>query len=453
MTARIALLFALMPAAAFAQLQLFTFDGTSEKAAASLTDFGSISAGDTREIRFHARNNGNAAVALTTVSLAGQGFSISAVPSLPYVIAPTNFAEVRVRFSAANPGSYSAMFAVNSTQTLLVSTVVASATVSLANDTIGAILTSGTTLDFGRVQKNKSGSLGIRIANGTNSQLTMQSCAISGDPFHAPALHCPMMLAPGDATVINISFDPKTAGVVKGSLTLDSRTFVLSGIAFDPPLPEPSIAFATPLASGTQQKLAINLAAVSEASGTGTVSLSFQPAPGAADDPAVRFTSSGARNLSFQVAEGAKSAAFPAGVDTVFQTGTTAGTIVFRVQLGDYDFQFPFTIAPASVSIDHASATRRVSDLDVSVTGFDNTRTAGRFSFTFYDTAGKMVQPGTVRADWSELFTNYFKLSKVGGSFTMRATFPVSGDASQIGGVDVEMTNSAGVTRTTRLTF
>jgi hypothetical protein len=137
----------------------------------------------------------------------------------------------------------------------------------------------------------------------------------------------------------------------------------------------------------------------------------------------------------------------------VFQTGTTAGTIVFRVKLGDYDEQFSFPVAPVSIHVDKATAARRVNDLDVSVTGFDNTRTAGRFSFTFYDTSGHQVQPGAVPADWTTTFSNYFRTSKAGGSFTIRATFPFSGDASQISGVEVEMTNSAGVTRSTRIPF
>ena len=45
---------------ALAQLQLYTFDGTSERAVASMNDLGSIAVGDSREIRFHARNAGTA---------------------------------------------------------------------------------------------------------------------------------------------------------------------------------------------------------------------------------------------------------------------------------------------------------------------------------------------------------------------------------------------------------
>ncbi len=455
MIARWLLPCALVPAAAFAQLQLLTFDGTVEKAATAITDVGTVSVGDSRELRFHVRNAGSASISLQSVAVAGQGFSISSAPSLPFSIAPSNFSEVRVRFSAGAAGSYSAILGVNSLQTLLRATVVQGATISVVNSTIGTILTSGSTLDFGRVQKGQSGTQDVRIANATNSKLSIQSCAVSGSAFSAPALKCPMSLASGDAITISLSFNPTVAAVQQGTLSFDDRTFALSGVGFDPPLPKPTVKFDAPLSSGTQQRLAIQLLSVPETSGSGTVSLTFQPVPGssASDDPAVMFTSSGARTLSFQVKQGDAAGTFPTGVDTVFQTGTTAGAIVFRVRLGSYDEQFSFPVAPIPMHLDKATAARRVNDLDVSLTGFDNTRTAGRFTFTFFDTSGRQVQPGAVPADWTQTFAGYFGNSKVGGSFTLRATFPVSGDATQIAGVEVEMTNSAGTTRTSRIPF
>ena len=44
-------------------------------------------------------------------------------------------------------------------------------------------------------------------------------------------------------------------------------------------------------------------------------------------------------------------------------------------------------------------------------------------------------------------FHRYFFVSNTtGGAFGLLATFPVTGDTSQIGAVDVQITNSAGVT-------
>src|SRR5579884_2270101 len=114
---RILFISALLASGAFAQMQLFTYDGTTEKPAAAITDLGSVPAGDSREIRFRVRNTGTAAVTLQTVKVAGQGFSMGSAPSLPYIIAPSNFVEFRVVFTPSAVGSYSASVSANSLQT------------------------------------------------------------------------------------------------------------------------------------------------------------------------------------------------------------------------------------------------------------------------------------------------------------------------------------------------
>ena len=217
MTRRLSLLCLLTPFLASAQLQLFTFDGSTEKAVTAIADFGTVAAGDAHEVRFHARNNTSAAIALQSISLSGQGFTLSSAPSLPFIVAPTNFTEIRVTFQAPATGTYSATFAVNSAQTMLRATVVASATVSVANSSVASLLTAGAAIDFGRVQKGASTSQQVQIANGTASSITIQSCTISGAAFQLSGLQCPATLAPTDALTATITFNPKTSGSQQGT--------------------------------------------------------------------------------------------------------------------------------------------------------------------------------------------------------------------------------------------
>lgn len=441
--------------AATGQVQLYTFDGTTEKPVTAITDLGTVAAGDARLVRFRARNNSAAAVALSaaSVTLAGPGFNWSPAPALPYTLAPANYLELRVSFQAPDPGVYSATLTANGAQTMMRASVVPSATVTVVDNSVGSVLAAGASIDFGRIQKGTSISRQIRIGNGNASAIAIQSCGVSGTAFTLTGLKCPVSIAPNDALLATLTFNPSGSGAQQGTFSLDTRSFALTGVAYDPPMPRPSISFAAPLVSATQPKLTVQLAETSQTTGAGTVTLSFQPAStNLPDDPFIRFIS-GSRTLSFAVKDGDRTAQFPAGVDTTFQTGTTAGTIVFRVQLADYDQQFSFQIAPAAIYADRATAARRTGNLDVSVTGFDNTGTAGRFSFTFYDSSGKAIQPGAIEADWSETFFNYFRKSGAGGSFTLRATFPVSGDAMQVASVDVRMTNSVGQTGISRLAF
>jgi hypothetical protein len=58
-----------------------------------------------------------------------------------------------------------------------------------------------------------------------------------------------------------------------------------------------------------------------------------------------------------------------------------------------------------------------------------------------------------IPVDAGAIFRRYFESSQAGGAFAMRATFPVTGDATRIGGVDVKVTNSAGVISARRINF
>ena len=217
-------------------------------------------------------------------------------------------------------------------------------------------------------------------------------------------------------------------------------------------MPQPSIVVSPNAASATQPLLSLTFATAAESSGAGTLTLDFQPSTSiAADDPTVLFPVSGSRRLSFQVNEGDTTVAFDKQKTVAFQTGTTAGVITFTATVGTYTVRATVAIAPAAVSVDTATVNRRASDIDVVLSGYDNSRTAGRMNFVFYDRSGAQITPGAIRVDDTADFSRYFAISRVGGAFQVRATFPVTGDVTQVGAVDVELVNSIGSTRTARL--
>jgi hypothetical protein len=80
----------------------------------------------------------------------------------------------------------------------------------------------------------------------------------------------------------------------------------------------------------------------------------------------------------------------------------------------------------------------------------DNTYSIGGMSFAFVDRSGAAI--ASVPADFSSDFQTFFK-GQTGSSFLMRASFPVTGDVSQVGGVTVMLNNSAGVVTTPSLKF
>ncbi|HEX5432329.1 MAG TPA: hypothetical protein VFW83_10195, partial [Bryobacteraceae bacterium] len=204
--------------------------------------------------------------------------------------------------------------------------------------------------------------------------------------------------------------------------------------------------------------LTMRLDAPSPIAASGSITLAFQPDTSAAlakDDPTVVFTATGARSVPFSIQTGGTQALLAGQPEAIFQTGTTAGTITFTVSSNaalSGDSSATLKIPPEPVVIDLAGAYAEAGALNLEIRGFDNTYSAGTMSFTFYDTAGRTIA-GPIQASFTASFHDYFLSSQYGGAFQALVKFPVIGDASQAGSVDLQMTNAAGSTATQHLIF
>ena len=140
----------------------------------------------------------------------------------------------------------------------------------------------------------------------------------------------------------------------------------------------------------------------------------------------------------------------------MFQTGSSSGRIRFTVTAStplQGDPTRVVIIPPEAVQIDSASALKTAGALQVQVVGLDNTLAAGAMTFTFYDLSGNRLNDGTLTADFTSTFRDYFSRSTVAGMFRAAVNFVVNGDESQVGFVDVQITNPAGSASTARLAF
>jgi hypothetical protein len=449
---RLLLLASLLPMCGFAQLQVMLFDGTTDKPIDRILEIGNAAPGDTLETRFHVRNAGPAALIFQTLAVAGASFKISSAPSLPSTIAPSNAAEFRVAFTPVGPGNYSASLQVNSTVITLRGISTAQAAL-LQNQTT---LAANATVDFGKLERGQSATLSFTLSNPSASPVSVSTVSITGAGFRGPiGLTAPLTLAANASSAFQIAFEPQTAAPFNGTLSLDQRSFKLTGLGLEPALPKATLQIDSASgASGQQAHISIPLAVASKTTATGTLTMEFHPtATGATDDPAVGFLSGPKRIASVQIAAGDTVAHFAGQPNFAFQTGTTAGTIVFSLSLPNGSAQTTYTITPALVSLDSASADKRAGDLDVVLAGFDNTHAASALSFTFFDSAGKVLQGGPIRADAAKTFRTYFDSAQSGGMFSLRAVFQVSGDASPVAGVEVVITNPAGDTHSQRIPF
>jgi len=305
------------------------------------------------------------------------------------------------------------------------------------------------------VPVTQNATIEIILLNQTSSALTAPGAVVTGTGFSldGPSPGGKVVL-PAASVAFEIQFIPTAAGVMTGTLAIGGRSYALTGTGTTPPFPQPQIVLTLPQPESAQQgTVAINLSGASQISGTGTVTLSFLPDPslaGIAADPGIAFASGG-QSATFAVFIGASAGNFDTQATLPFQTGTTAGTLTIAVQLGSNSAQQSITILPAVVGLGAVAGVRSTSTVEVDLTGYDNTRTAGALSFTFYDAAGNALAP-PIQAAASATFASYFQ-NAAGGAFALKAVFPVVGDTSRIAAFQAVVTNSAGAATTIRTIF
>jgi len=316
-------------------------------------------------------------------------------------------------------------------------------------------LAANGTADFGSVLENTTLSKTFTLTNPYSTAVHVGAISVAGSAFSGPVgISAPLDIQPGGSSSFQVTFAPKSSGQMTGSLTVDERTFVLTGLATVPALPKGTITVTSQTAvSGQQMSVSIALASTSQTTGNGTLTLAFQPASGLPDDAAVQFLSGATRNATVTISPGDSTAKIDGQTSLAFQTGTTAGNIVLTLTLPNSSDSATVTITPALVKATTATGTRQIDAMDVSIIGFDNTHSVSQLSFTFYDASGNTLQPGVIRVDATPNFKQYYAANQVGGAFVLGATFPVTGDTSKIASVDVQISNSVGIASLQRIQF
>ena len=434
---------ALAAPASFAQFDIYLVDGNVERAVPPLYELGSFHPGESGAARFRIRNTSAKPAALSVLAVNGSGFSLSGAPTLPVGLASQQAIEFQVVFQSATPGAYSAALDSEGFSVLLTATVIQSLTYRVDSQILGAA-----PVDFGGVELGSSASRHFSVENQTGSALSVPAISASGGGFSLTGTPpSGVVLQPQQTAGFDVRYQPTATGTSTGSLVIDGRAYTLTGTALAVALPKPSIGFDLPQPhSGQQGTVTVRFDAPARAAGIGFVSLDFQPQPAGASDPAIQFAAGG-RKVPFSVSPGDTQVSLP------FQTGTTAGTLVFTADLGGNSDRKTVAIPPAAVTLTASQAVRSAGTLEIRLTGFDNTRSVSRLTYTFFDASGNTIPPGALAVDSAADFTRFFQGSDAGGNFQLRAVFPVTGDASKVVAFEAAVVNSAGSATTGRVTF
>ena len=435
-------------------------------------NFGNVSVSSTQSITFTLTNQTASAVITPAISLQTEVFVPSAfalnTSSVPANIPGSGTATFTVTFSPSTTNLLTATLLVGANQYNLTGTgTVVTNIDQLAIyyvDPTQEIRTqpqAATPIDFGQLVPGTAGSVSFNFTV-TNPQtsfdaVTLSTLSVSGAAFSltgAPSL--PVTIQPNSSITFTVVFSASTSGAFTGTLSIGGRHFNLTGLAVVSPVPAMSFQLSQqPLTSQQQVTLTIDAATPSQGDHPGQLTMTFSPSvTNVSDDPAVVFLATGGRELSVNIAKGSQNVTSNGQSALLFQTGTTAGTLTFTLTfVNTPPLTQSFTITPSKIYLSGGQAVRQSPNLVVTLDGYDNTYSAGQLAFTFFDSKGKALNSTPMAVDATSSFHQYFFTgNSAGGAFALQASFPVTGDVTQIGSVAVTMTNSAGQT-TTNLSF
>lgn len=438
-----------VPLDALPALQLFWRDGAAgESPVGAEFAMPAAAPGDSATARFRIRNSGTAALEITRLSIDPGPFKTVDQFFPPYTVAPGGWADFSVRFAPAVAGEYASTLWVNTLKVTLRGSSQAAPELEMEAGGQWTRLDPAAVQTLGPVTRGAAIERRLRLAPPAGPATVMEPPALTGQKFALEA-------AGGLEFVLRFSAD--AAGVYPARITAGGRSYSFEARVVEFTLPkatlEPSSGEAQPAAS---IRVALRLAQAAQADYSGTLRVAFQSAvAGVTTDPAVVLLPGQKPAVAFKVRAGATGAEFEDGSDTVqLQTGTTAGVITLSAVVDQQQLSQTLRVAPAPPGLVSGKAAFSTTSAEVTLTGFDNTRTASRVAFTFRLKSGEVAAPGRIEADVGGLFKSYFTdNAAAAGTFRLRASFPVSGSAELLDSVEIEMTNSSGAIRTTPLRF
>jgi Abnormal spindle-like microcephaly-assoc'd, ASPM-SPD-2-Hydin len=299
--------------------------------AASL-GFGSVIDGTSSASTLTLSSTGTAAATISSLSVSGTGFSLGPV-TLPKTLSPGQTLALPVTFAPAVSGS------VAGTVTI-VSNSITNPTYTVALSGTGMTATrqltmSASSLNYGNVADGSSSTITLTATSSGNSAASLSSLSLSGSGFSMGTVALPLSLSPGQSLAIPVTFGPKTAGTVSGSLTL--ATNCTTGATWTVPLTgtgtssTPQIALsATSLGFGNvNDGSSKTLALTMTSSGTSALtvnSLSITGTGYSVGPAALPATLTVGQSLTVQIAFSPQTAGSATGKLTINSNSTTGAT-------------------------------------------------------------------------------------------------------------------------------
>jgi hypothetical protein len=187
---------------------------------AASIDFGSVNAGQTKDLKVTISNIGSGALTVSSVGSSNAQFSVVA-PSLPVTIPPGQPIDVMVRFSPNASGGIAGVLSIVSNDPTRGAITVAVTGTGGAGP-VASIAVAPESLDFGGVVLGQTKDSKLTVRNTGSAGLTVRSITSSSAAFAVVSPAVPFTVAAGNSTDVTVRFAP-SAGAVSASLTIASN--------------------------------------------------------------------------------------------------------------------------------------------------------------------------------------------------------------------------------------
>jgi P pilus assembly chaperone PapD len=190
----------------------------SLRATPSAASFGSVPLGTTNSQTVQLTNTGTLAVTISSVSLGGKGFALHGIAT-PLVLAGGKTVNAKLTFAPTVTGyvAGSTSIASNATNKTLTMTFSGSGVADTRS-----IAATPASLSFGNENLGHSNTLPVTLKNTGNSSVTLSGTTIAGAGITTSAV-AGTVIAPGQTATLDVTFDPKTAGIISGSVKVASN--------------------------------------------------------------------------------------------------------------------------------------------------------------------------------------------------------------------------------------
>jgi Cep192 domain 4 len=189
---------------------------------ANSLSFGNVAVNSTATLPLTLTSSGTAPLTINAATLGGADFSDSGA-TFPVTLNPNQSVTLNVLFDPVAAGQTTGQLTISSNSSSGATTVVQLSGTGTVVAT-PQLLVSATSLSFGNVPVDSTGTLSLTLTSSGTAPLTVSSVALQGTGFSDSGATFPVTLNPNQSVTLSVQFDPTVAGAASGKLTITSNS-------------------------------------------------------------------------------------------------------------------------------------------------------------------------------------------------------------------------------------